>query len=175
MSSWPTADQRLFTLRLVHVSLCMGVVILAAVLIALAPAGGVAPMPPAFRYIAVGVAVVLLVLSFLLPTIVAARWRRQIAAGTWPVLSAEAPEAEPNSEAAWWRLYFTRWLLTAAPLEGAAFFQFIAYYTDGLPLYLGVAGAMLVLLLLQFPTRNGVEAWVAAQREQVEMARQDRL
>ncbi len=104
-------------------------------------------------------------------------WRRSVAGGKWPVDSRPpwGPQPEPGSAEAWWALYQTRCILGAAPLEGAAFFQLIAYYLEGLPLYLGLAGGLLVLLLLRFPTRHGVESWVTAQREMVEVLKQDQM
>ena len=142
----------------------MGVVIMAGVLLALKPAGGAAPMPPVFTFVAVGMAGAAVLLAYFIPAAMEPTWRRSMAAGKWP---SSGPHPEPDSDEAWWVQYPTRLILIAALLEGAAFFELIAYFLDGQPLYLGLAGGLLVLLLLQFPTRTGVESWVATQREMV--------
>jgi len=102
---------------------------------------------------------------------VASGWRRQITAGQWPVPN----DPDPSSESAWWGLYLVRFLLGMALLEGAALMQVIFYFVEGLPLSLGVALGLLVMMLTRFPTRLGVESWVTEQRELIERVRQDQL
>jgi hypothetical protein len=125
------------------------------------------PPLPVLSFIALGTAAFLAVFSVVLPVFPQAAWRRQLRRQ-----EQAAPRGlPPVSERAWWERYQTRVILQAAPLEGAAFFQLIAYRIEGLPVSLGVAAGLFICLLMLFPTRAGVERWVAAQRDLMEQGR----
>lgn len=57
--------------------------------------------------------------------------------------------------------YQTRLIVACAPLEGAAFFNLIAYMLEGQALSLIVAGMLMLLMAVRFPTTGGAEDWVA--------------
>jgi hypothetical protein len=54
-------------------------------------------------------------------------------------------------------------IIGMALLEGAAFYQAIAYYVEGQPLALGLGCLLLLGLIVQFPTRSRVERWLENQ------------
>src|SRR5262249_30668997 len=88
---------------------------------------------------------------------------------------ADNPDRGRGSRSDWLEVYQTTTILALAPLEGAVFFCLIAHLLEGSPLSLGGAVAVLVVMLLYFPTRSGVEAWVVRQQELMEQERQRRL
>jgi hypothetical protein len=172
MPDEPKPAPQLLTMRIVHGALCMGVVTITAILGLLRMNGGKPPAAtPMISYVGFGMAAVCLPLSFLVPNLLSAGWRRQIAIGKWPL----SIPAQPDSDAGWWSIFQSRLIVGMAMLEGAAFMQVIAYFVEGMPLSLGVALGLLVVMLTRFPTRLGVESWIAEQREMVEMLKQDQI
>ena len=166
----PTPDPRIRTMRIILGALCVGVVGMAGVMIWQRQA---APLPPpvgvpVVSFVALGFAAFLAVFSSALPVFLQAGWRRRLRPQGPPLAR---PARAPSPDAAWWALYQSRLILQAAPLEGAAFFQLIAYLLEGLPVSLAVAAGLLICLLMLFPTRAGVESWVAAQRDLAEQGR----
>jgi hypothetical protein len=159
-------DQRLRTMRVLLVALCAGVLGMAAVMVWLREAAPLPPPPgvPVLSFVGLGLAAFLAVGSVVLPLVLQATWRRGYRQGA----GAGRP---PGGDEEWWGRYQARLLFQAALLEGAAFFQLIAYRIEGLPVSLGVAGGLFLCLLTLFPTRPGVERWVAAQRDLVEQGR----
>jgi len=66
----------------------------------------------------------------------------------------------------WLDTYQVRLIIGCAFLEGAAFFNLVACFVDPWIGNFAVAGALVVLLLLQFPTRDRVVDWVGQQIRQ---------
>ncbi len=56
-------------------------------------------------------------------------------------------------------MYMTRLILGAAILEGAAFFNVVAYILERQPISLVVAGVLVILLLAQMPTWGRMQGW----------------
>ncbi len=154
-------------MRIVHVALCMGVVMATAILASVRLAGNQPPPPPTplISYVALSFAVLALLLSFVVPKVMAAGWVREFASGKQPV----PPVTEPGNLAGWLGMYQIYSLIGMALLEGAAFFQLIAYFIEGQPWSLGIGLGLLVVMLTRFPTQSGIERWVTAQREKIEM------
>ena len=59
-------------------------------------------------------------------------------------------------------IYQTRLVIACALLEGAAFFNLVAYFIEGQTLNLIVTGVLLVMMAMRFPTTGTVE--VASRR-----------
>jgi hypothetical protein len=154
---------RLRVMRIVHGALCLGVVIFAVVVVLarmdVVPLGGAAqllpPAVPLVSYIGVAFAGIIFAVFLILPGILESAWRKQVG----------RPGSDGGAPDQWWALYQTRLIMRSALLEGAAFFQLIAYLIEGQPWSLGVGLGLLVVLLTQFPTRGGVEWWVESQRD----------
>jgi hypothetical protein len=66
-------------------------------------------------------------------------------------------------------VYQTSTIIAGALLEGPAFFVLIAYPMTGQTWLLGVVVGLLVLMAVQFPTRDRVETWVKHQLELLEL------
>jgi hypothetical protein len=126
---------------------------------------------PLLTFVGLGFAAFMAVGSVVLPLVVQASWRRgaRRQGGGTPVDPRTGRALGP--EEAWWARYQTRLILQGALLEGATFYQLIAYRFEGLPVSLAVAAGLFLCLLMLFPTRAGVERWAAAQRDLVEQGR----
>jgi hypothetical protein len=125
-----------------------------------------APVPdmPFLTYVALAVGALQAVLQGILPGLIGAGLRRQIAAGKWPP-ARPGQSVPPSDRAKLCALYLTRLIVGAALVEGAALLLLIAYLVEGSVLTLAGAGLMLAMLLVKFPTRPGLEGWLPDQEE----------
>jgi tellurite resistance protein TehA-like permease len=153
---------RLRVLRIIHLALCFGAGVFLALVVYLRQVNPQpAPAMPMLTYVAIVFAVLGVTAAFLVPTLIEASWRRQIAQGINP--GSQAANAAPlptDPVERWAPLFGTRLILRCALLEGATFFQAIAYLVEGSPVTLGLGIGLWVLLLLQFPTLAGLERWI---------------
>lgn len=166
----PDMGPRLQTLRILHGALCAGVAVFLVIVLVLRLAGGMNKPPPIplITYVAAAFTLIMLMVSFALPTMMEANWRRQLAPGKSPFTGAQGAGMPADPFSRWAGLYQTRLIVRMALLEGAAFFALIAYLLEGQPLSLGLAGGLLFAMLGLFPTRAGIEAWVETQRSRME-------
>lgn len=111
-------------------------------------------VPPGGMLTAIGLAMaaLMIVLAFVVPRQVASGLRKQIAPG--------APSAGSD---AFFGVYQTQMILGLALLEGAAFFNAIAFLLEGHIPSLLAFGVLVALMLARFPTRAGVASWVEDQ------------
>ena len=136
------------------------------------PAAGIGEV--SFTHLACGVAAVAVVAWLVVPLLAARKFRRQIAAGTWPPPGQTAgPHAAPLSDAAkLCALYTVRTIIAVAILEGATFFLVFAYQQQRDPLALGVAVVLMAMIAAHLPTRGRVAEWIKRQLERLENDRQ---
>ena len=136
-----------------------------------APAG---PMdfPQIITWIAVAYTAVTLPMSFVVPRLVAGQNRRSIAAGTWKPPVGRSPSVTPLNPDAFQTnsgklalSYNTQFIIGAALIEGAAFFAAVAYFIGKNPIALGLALFLVGMILMRFPTRLRVAAWIDSQQE----------
>ncbi len=163
---------RLRVMRIVVLALALGVATFLVIVIVVRQQSGAqpAPDPPLLTYMALGFAALMTVLQAVIPGLMVTSGRRQIARGKWPAAGhGPAPVDDAGKLCA---LYQVRLIVGAAMAEGAAFFSLIAYLTEGEVATLAAAAFMLVLVLLRFPTRFGLESWLAEQQERLQ---QDRM
>ena len=112
--------------------------------------------------VAVAFGVVDLVLSFLVPSLVAANARRRIADGTWQASQNQGPL--PDTDAGKLAMvYQTKMIIGAALLEGGCFLALYAYMSEGHWPGLTVAALLLICLLAHFPTSDRMETWIDEQ------------
>jgi hypothetical protein len=167
---------RLRTAKIITGALIAGQVVFLAVVVWLRLSGN---RPPAAQLVVsltgLAFAGVILVAFFAVPNLVLASWRRQIARGVWPVQQASrrfpaGPSAAAPDDPAlrWWDLYQTHHIIRCALLEGAGFFQLIAYLLEGQIFSLATAVALIAGIALLFPTREKVEDWIRTQKDAVE-------
>jgi hypothetical protein len=129
-------------------------------------------------WMAVGLAAVMLPMSFVLPGLIAQQNRRAIVAGTWPMvkggssavpIASEALQTDASKLAI---VYQTQLIIGAAMNEGVAFFAAIVYMIGKNPIALGLAILLLGGLIVRFPTRDRVALWIDRQQEHLILDRQ---
>jgi hypothetical protein len=159
---------RLRAMQIIAGTLILGVAMMLTVFVVLRNLSN-APRPPqvpVLTYVGVAFALMAVIAHFIVPRNVLknATSRRQ-----WddePVFStapADPEQAPGDREPSALPLYQTRMIIGMALLEGAAFYQAIAYYVEGQPLALGLGCLLLLGLIVQFPTRSRVERWLENQ------------
>jgi hypothetical protein len=142
---------------------------------ALPPLAG--PGVPLITYIAVGMGIAGLVLSFVIPRVIVAGARHRIAKGMFkPLVTDELAQptqiypAGDTGKLAF--VYQTQLIIGSAICEGMAFFAAIAYMLERNILALGMALILLACLAIRFPTRDRVNAWIEQQQSMLQSERQ---
>ena len=161
----------LMTMRVIVAALVSGVVMFFVGVLVLR--GDQAAGQPMIAYLAAGFAVMAFAASLFVPQVITGPVRQSIAADSAPS-GASVPEGV-GDVLRLGALYQTRVIIAGALLDGAAFFNIIAYLLEGQMLTLLVTAALILALVSQFPTAARVENWVVNQREIIEQMRsQDR-
>lgn len=123
---------------------------------------------------AAGLALAVLALagSLVIPGLMAEAQRRALARGEGPgQLKRRSGAERPTDAEALLASYTTQRIVGAALLEGAAFFNGIAFMLEGKAPALVAALALLGALLARFPTRAAVDAWLDRQAAQLDQER----
>jgi hypothetical protein len=157
-------------MRFVHIALCLGVVIMAVVLVLVRDPNRPVPSVPLVSYVGWGFAALAVVMAWVLPGILEKGWRRGVLQGRNPLSPGVPLPTDPVR--LWAMFYQTRLIIRCALLEGATFFQLIAWFIEGQAPSLGVAAFLFLLLAGQFPTEERVTAWTQGQQELLEQERQ---
>jgi hypothetical protein len=148
------------TMQIIVAALCMGVMTFAGVVVC-----GVIPAQQAnanqnvLTLVALAVAVASGVMSVVLRKAVATSNRQKIAAGTWTPSNPQ--QATPSTDSGKLLMGFqTQTIIAGALLEGGCFMALVAYMIERQTVSLGAAAVLLAGLILHFPTRGRVEAWM---------------
>lgn len=126
---------------------------------------GTSPDPnhwPLISFVAGFLAATNLVMSVVITRITTAQFRKQVAV---------QPEFYPEELLGG---YQTQMIVSAALLEGAAFFNTIAYMIEQQWWSLATVGVVVVAMLQKFPTARSLEHWVRTQSELIEMEKGQR-
>lgn len=167
-------ERSLRTLRIIIAALAVGAAGVLGILAYLRHAGPAKPVPavPMITYVAIPFGLSALAAYAFLPNALAAAARRRIARGTWQPAPGHAALSQPLGDGEkLLMVYQTRQIMSAALLEGVAFFLATAYFVEGVPWSLAAAVALVGALAAHFPTRSGVERWVEGQ---LDLLRRDR-
>jgi hypothetical protein len=124
---------------------------------------------PLIAYMAVAFAVAAFAAWLVVPGVIANKACQAIAAGHTPSAAVQANvshDADVVTQLA--GVFQTRLIIASALLEGAAFFNLVAYLLEGQYLSLGIASVLILLILSQFPTRGRLSVWVSHQMENIE-------
>lgn len=156
-------------MQIIVAALAMGVVVFLAVVLMMGPrnAGG-----PLFLYLGIAFAAMAFAAWIIVPSIMAVKSRRAIAAGR--VAAAAVPMNVPpdaSDVAQLAGVFQMRLILGCALLEGAAFMNLAMYLMHGDVISLMIAGMLLATLVTQFPTLRRLEFWVEQQLEIIEQLR----
>jgi hypothetical protein len=169
------------TLQIIVAALAAGALMFAGVAWFVATNAARARAAPAqilLTYVAAGVALLALIVSWIVPAIIASSQRQAIAAGK-SISAAATTRNQSGIEhlgdvGSLSAAYQTQQIIRAAILEGAAFFNLVAYIVEKQSLCLVAAGVMVLFMLSQFPTRQRVEDWLERELTATEQLRQMR-
>jgi hypothetical protein len=170
-SSEEFARSAVRTLQIIVFALAMGPICFAAVAIS-----NRFQKPPEqdvmIAYLSVGFAAVLMIVRLIVGPIVVARSRKQIAAGTFPFnlpsACSQVP-ANPVDGDRFLGVFQQKTIIESALLEGAMFMNIFALMSAGHWWSLAVAGVLLAVNVVPFPTYDRVENWVKYQLEIMEL------
>jgi hypothetical protein len=143
-SESPSLTAQTRVLQIVVGALVMGVLLFGTFVVFTAlkkPPGGVT-----MSYIAIGFSALMIVLHVIVPGVVerAALRNQSIDTGPQALLG----------------VYFTRTIIAAALLDGAAFLSLVAVMQEHRPWVLGVTAVLVVLMIMQIPSRTRIEQWL---------------
>jgi hypothetical protein len=167
------AFQRLLVMRILVIAMTTGCGVLLVIAVVLRAGGQMAAPPdtPIVSYMAVAMALVCTFLSYLIPKVQDANWRKGMAPTFGATGSSGSPAPTADAAMSWWPYFQTRLIIRCALLEGPALFQFIAYIMEGQIGSLAIGVALMIGLLAQFPTQAAVERWIEVLRQLVEEGR----
>jgi hypothetical protein len=175
------------TLQIIVAAMIMGVLAFLAVVVLLVPQA-VVPQGPAGAEAAPnrlgGMQVITLtalfmgatglVLSYMVPILVVARGRSQIAREKQVPggLAEPSPTSQASDAGRLLGLYQNQLIMGSALAEGGAFFAAMAYMLERHPAALGVAVVLVGALIARIPTRDRLTAWLDQQLALVQEERQ---
>jgi hypothetical protein len=173
-------DRLLRSLQIIVAALALGSLVFLVVALVLAQQD---VMPAAWnrsiRFLPILVACGVAVIRWGVMMLVAASGRRRILAGKFQVTRQPADPRmvafleRGGDRARLFMVHFLRTIVGAAMLEGTAFFVLLMYLAiDRWPWNLAVAGVLIGLIVLHFPTRGSVDAWVDHQQRRIDDERQ---
>ncbi len=132
--------------RIISGALIMGVVIFACV--AFFVAKGEPAKSPMLALIGAGMAMMAVVVRFIVPTIIVNAGKARL---------KEASDADQMSQLA--GLYQTKMIVGMAVLEGAAFFNLVAYISEKQFWTYGVVAFLVGVMAISFPSQGQFENW----------------
>jgi hypothetical protein len=147
----PTANVR--TMQIIAFALMMGVVVF-GVIVMFQTGGQLNGKPGLLTWIAAGFAGLMIVNHLAIPLI--------IAGATWKKLAADGirQKSEQEQAQAAMGVYQAQMIVALALLEGAAFFNLVVVMQERTMISLGIVIALLVLMLIKFPTTTKVTWWI---------------
>lgn len=145
----PALQQELLTMQIITIALVMGVVFFAGIVVFIGGLNG----PPTGQFMAIlaaGFAAIMTVLHFVVPPIFARS-----------AVDGISSKAEPT---VWVGVFQTKTIIAMALLEGAAFFNLVCCIIEHNWWSMTIAGGLVAIMLIGFPTRSRVEHWIENQR-----------
>jgi hypothetical protein len=151
----------LTNMRIISAALISGVIVFMAVVLFVIK-GDPQPGLPLLTYIGLGFGALALVFSFIVPGFMGSSIKQALLEGKRVELPAQFKASqEVGIVGNLLFLFQTRIIIGYAILEGAAFFNLVAYMLERQEVSLAVVGLLLGAMLIKFPTRGRVEGWLA--------------
>ncbi|MEX2114619.1 MAG: hypothetical protein WD845_15605 [Pirellulales bacterium] len=155
------------TLRIILGSLAAGVFLFAAVALALRAGDGMPARGNGVDFLSMLAMVwtpLAVILSRVVPMLIAGNARAKIAAGTYSSArdGASSPSASSDTDLLM-GLYQSNTIIAAAFLEGTAFFNLVAYLLEGNPVSLGLGIGLAMAILWMLPSAHRTANWIELQ------------
>jgi hypothetical protein len=145
------------TLRIIVAAMATGVLVFAAVATIIRAGGNMQPRAVGLITImAFAWTPVALILGRLVPALMGKQARANIVSGTGLAASNSEVDLLANQ-------YQTNTIIAIALLEGAAFFNLVAYLLEGHPAALGLGIGLAIVILTQFPSAQRMANWIEQQ------------
>jgi len=183
-TSWhEEVGRRVVTPQIIVAALLAGCLIFLVVVVTLVQLGKTEPdrgLAWAMNLVLVVFLIADMIARAIVPGMVVARGRQQIAAGAWGRMEGSGQQQtaeflefiERTGDAGrLLGLYTSRTIIAAAILEGLAFFAIIAYLLTQSLLALAVAILLVAALAFHIPTRSGVLHWIEDQLQLIDQER----
>ena len=154
--------QNLRTMQIIVVALAAGVITFIGIVPFLPVQGGGGLLPGGLSYTELGLALAGLAIfaRLVVPSLIAGSMRQAIADGKPLADKSQTPAGPDVGEVRpLVNMYQTRLIIGAAFLEGAAFFNVVAYMFERKPVALVAAVVLSILLLTSFPTQGRLRRW----------------
>jgi hypothetical protein len=153
------------TLQIIVAAIAMGCAMFMVIAVAIGW-NRAASEPSVLTYLAAAFAATAIIVRSIVPGLAVSQGRKKIL--------RETPAREPADD---WpiklmRLMTAKTIVAAAVLEGATFFLLVAYLVEKSPWTLGIAIALLIGILLNWPTQSSAQAWIGGQLQRLEEEQQ---
>ena len=146
LQAYPDPATVIRTSQIIASALMAGVTVFGV--IAVAMGGKVQPRQPIVAYIAILLAAQVVALRFFIPNLVVNSRLKSLKESGLEAIKNQLPA-----------LFQTRMIIGLALLEGAAFFNLVSYLIEGQWFSIGVAGFLLALMAMMFPTIRKYDLW----------------
>lgn len=153
-----TLERVLRQCQIIIACLIAGVTTFAALVLLVLPGTGRPATGPLLSFFAIGVTATCLGLSWLVPRLISDRAVRELAG------APRSPEDMGRLLAG----FQTKTVVAGALCEGPVFLALVSYMVERSPIALAAAAPALLLLMLQFPTRPALEAWLDDRLRQLD-------
>ena len=155
-----TKEQDLRGMQIVAGALMMGVLIFAGIAFMIREKDD--GSFPVVSMLGAGMAAVMTVLHFVVPAANVRTERDKFDAGEWRATDQEGRYQKLIG------VYRHKLIIGLAMLEGAAFFNLIAFIVEGKLWTAGIVAGLMFLMAMQFPTQTRVEHWIEDQSQLIE-------
>lgn len=161
--------QILAVLRIIVLSLAMGVV--AFLVVALTRQPSEPPEQPKLWMYMAGLAGMALLTQMVVPRVLFMAIRRKIAQGTWQPQNKRGIRPPQTDEGLLMAALQSKTIVGCALLEGAGFANVFAFMSEGRLTSVVIAAFLIVMIAAHFPLRMRVDAWLERQRQWLEEER----
>lgn len=128
---------------------------------------------PVLTMVAFAALIAAVVASMLVPMFMVRRAVRDISMGKWKDLPQNQPTPDVDSIAIkLLTVKQTAMIVGSAQLEGSGFLACLAYLIEGEPLALSAAIVAVALMVVRFPTRQRLQAWLVRRAAEIDRLRQ---
>jgi hypothetical protein len=150
------------TMQIICVALMVAVVTFLGIVVYLRFGKGMPPGNgmPMMSYMAAGMAAIMIVGRVIAPMVITTGMLKQ-AISLRPI--------EDIRKLDLYGIYQTKMIVSQALLEGAAFFNLVAYMTEGQSWSLGIVAVLLAVMAVGFPTFEKVDGWADDQLRQLQL------
>ena len=155
-------------MQIVLVALALGVIVFLVAVVVLTDKPAEDPF---LTYVGLAFGVIAFLAWLIVPNALASNARRTIAAGQNPSWAQGVSQQAAGDVGQLAGVYQIRLIVASALLEGAAFFNLVAYLIEAHQLSLVAAVVLVVIMLCQFPTYNRLADWVSHELENVDQLR----